>query len=213
MLLILPRRLIWAPVAGRPEAASCLARNAGRTVEGLPRMSAPNQQRAAQQVLVAGEEDPLDAATGFLQPSGRVRAGHDDNITGGYTNDELAGNRSLKTLPDIVGEQEARFETLEGEHQRGRLAVELGPAGEHLEMFEGRAAQRLRGHRELVQVGVGDDTPAKLRAERVDNVKIPEAVFPNGAWIYPVTVGWGQEGNERGTGHLHRRNLAAGPRI
>ena len=142
VLLVLPRRLAHAVLVGRAEGGA--AAGPSRPVEGLPAAAPADQQAAGDEVLAAGEEDALDAALGLLQARAGLRTGDDHDVAGGHADDELAGDRALKPAPEIVGEQQARFETLERQHQRGRLAVELGPRGEHLEVLQRRLAQHPR---------------------------------------------------------------------
>ena len=56
---------------------------------------------------------------------------------------------------------------------------------------------------------MGDDTPTEVGAERVDDGKVTEALVSHRRWIYSIGVRRCQEWNERGTRHLHTRNLAA----
>src|SRR5262245_14584940 len=132
-------------------------------------------------------------------------------MAGRDTYDQFAWNRPLQAGPEIAGKEEAGFETLEGEHQRGWLTMELGPSGHDLEVLRGGAAQRLCRHLHLVQVGVGDDTPAELRAEAVDDDEVPNELVSDRRRVHPIGVSGGEEGNERGPRHLHTRNLAAAP--
>jgi hypothetical protein len=183
----------------------------GRAVEGLPSAAPPDQQGAAQQVLVAREEDPIDAAARLLQAGRGLRARHDDDVTGRNADDEISWNSALQAGPEIAGEEEAGLETLKREHQRRGLAVELGPSRQYLEVLESGAAQRVGRHLHLVEVGVGDDTPAELRAKAINNGKVPNELVSDRRRIYPIGASGGEEGNERGPRHLHTRNLAAAP--
>jgi hypothetical protein len=71
VLLVLARHLVGAPVTHRAMRAGGLAR-AGWSVERLPLVAAADQQPAGEQVLVAGEEDPLDTAARLLEAGLRV---------------------------------------------------------------------------------------------------------------------------------------------
>ena len=114
----------------------------------------------------------------FSMPGTGLRAGDDDDVAGGHADDQLTGDRALQPGPEIAGEQQARFETLEREHQGGWLAVELGPGGEDLEVLERGATQDPRTPAHLFKIGMGDDTPSELRAERVDDAKVRRRTRP-----------------------------------
>ena len=91
--------------------------------------------------------------------------------------------------------------------------MELGPIhGKRLEVLKSGTAQISRGELELLQVGVGDDTPAEVRAHRVDERKISAVFLADHAWIQAGAAARCQEGNKRGARHLHRGNLAGHPR-
>jgi hypothetical protein len=66
--------------------------------------------------------------------------------------------------------------------------VELGPRRKHLEMLDCRLAEHLRVQLELIQVSMGDDTPTKVRAERVDDGKFTKALVAHGCRIYSIGV-------------------------
>ena len=203
VLLVLPGRLAEAELVGRAEAAA----TAGlpRPVERLPGAAAADEQVARERVVAAGEEDALDAAADLLHAGAGLRTGDDDDVAGGHADDELTGNRALEPGPEIAGEHEARFETLERQHQRRRLSVELGPRREHLEVLERGPAQDAVGKLHLVQVGMGDDTPPELRSERIDDAKVRAELIHHRIRIETVGVPGGQEGNKRGARHLHAR--------
>lgn len=114
----------------------------------------------------------------------------------------------MQASPKVGSEQEAGFETLEGEHQRRRLTVELRAPGEHLQVLKRGAAQCMGRQLHLFELSVGDDTPAELRPVRVDNGKVAAEVLSHGARIEPVGFFGGEEGDERGTRHLHVGKVA-----
>ena len=109
--------------------------------------------RAGDKVLAAGEEDPLDAALGLLHAGAGLRAGDDDDVPRGHADDELARHRALEAGPEIGGEQQARFETLERQHQRraagrGTRPATRAPRG-------ARRAERRRTRARAVVAGPG----------------------------------------------------------
>src|SRR5262249_13951295 len=112
VLLVLARHLVRAAVARRAVHARSLTLAPGRTVERLPAVAAAHQQASGEQVLVAGEEDPLDAAARLFEAGLGLRAGHDDHVTGRDTDHELARDGAREAGPEIGGEEQARFETL-----------------------------------------------------------------------------------------------------
>jgi hypothetical protein len=98
------------------------------------------------QVLPTGHEHALDASARLLQPGSGLRTGHDNDITRRHADDQLTGDRALQAGPEIAGQEQTRFETIEGQHQGRRLAVELGPRRQDLKVLKCRSPQRLRGH-------------------------------------------------------------------
>jgi len=162
-----------------------------------------------QRTLAAGHEDALDAAARLLQPRCRLRPSDDDDVTGRHADDKLARQRTLQLGPKIVGQQKAGFETIEGQHQGWRLAMKLGARGQDLKMLESRVTQRSRVQVHLFKIGMSDDTPAELRPEGVDNGKITRVLIPHGTGIHSIRASRSEEGDKRGTRHLHVGNLAA----
>jgi hypothetical protein len=87
--------------------------------------------------------------------------------------------------------------------------VELGPRRQHLKVLEGGTAKNAVVHTHLLKIGVRNDTPPELWAESVDNGKVGRVLVPHGTGVSPVGTWRGEEGNKRGTRHLHVGNLAA----
>jgi hypothetical protein len=61
----------------------------------------------------------------------------------------------------------------------------------------------------LVEVGVGDHAPAEVRPKGVDDREVSEAIIADRGWVYPIGMCRYQEGNKRGTRHLHTEKVAA----
>jgi hypothetical protein len=78
-------------------------------------------------VRATGEEDPVDRAPHLLHARPGERTGKDHHIPGGDSDDQLARHRIAEVVPEPVGEQHAGLQPVEGEHQRGRLAVDAHP--------------------------------------------------------------------------------------
>ncbi len=55
-------------------------------------------------------------------------------------------------------------------------------------MLKCRLAEHLWGHLELIEVSVGDDTPTKVRAVRVDDGKFPKTLVTHRSRIYSIGV-------------------------
>jgi hypothetical protein len=225
VLLVLPGRLPLAELVGGAElvgqavllvradllggAGAGPATLAGGPVERFPGAIPAHQQALRQGVLATGHEHALDAPTRLLQPRHGLRPGDDDDVARWHTHDQVARHHALQAGPKIAGEKQARFETLEGEHQRGRLTVELGAGGQNFEMLERGATQYARGHLHLIKIGMRYDTPSELWAVGVDDGKVRRVLIPHGTGVYSVRITRGEEGNKRGTGHLHLGNLTA----
>jgi hypothetical protein len=208
VLLVLARWLALTELVSRADTGATTL-TAGLPVERLPGATATHEQGLCQGVLATGHEHPLDAAAGLLQTWGRLRAGDDDDVAGGHADHELTGDGALQPGPEIVGQKEAGFETLEGEHERRGLAVELGPGGEDLKMLERGTTQDTRRELHLYKIGMGDDTPPELGSERVDDGKVARVLLSYGVRIHSVRTCRCEEGNKRGARHLHVGNLAA----
>jgi hypothetical protein len=87
--------------------------------------------------------------------------------------------------------------------------MELGAGGQYFEMLQRGAPQYARGHLHLTKIVMRNDTPSELWAKGVDDGKIRRVLIPHGTGVYSVRISRGEEGNKRGTRHLHVGNLAA----
>jgi hypothetical protein len=118
-------------------------------------------------VLVTGEEDPIDGPVGAFQAGRRVGAGEDHDITSRNPDHQLARNRALDVVPEVVDQQHARFKAVEGQHQRGRLAMNPEAGQPLIEVSQRRAAQIAPRDVHPIQFGPGDQAFVVWRPEGV----------------------------------------------
>jgi hypothetical protein len=162
-----------------------------------------HQQRTAEQVGAAGEEDPVDRAAHLCHAGARLRTGQDDHVAGGYPDHQVAGHRVLQVVPEPVGQQHAGFQPVERQHQRRRLAVKTHALQRGVQVGRGLPPQFPRRESEVVQVMPGEQPLAVTRPHRVGH---GEAVHE---LLHHVTVRdlrivvRHQEGEKGGTSHLH----------
>lgn len=141
-------------------------------------------------MLVAGEEDPVDGPAGALQTGGRLGTGKDNDVAGRHAHDQLAGHRVLHVVPEGVGQQDTGLETVEGDHQGGRLAVDAQAIEGQVEVVQSRSAEVAPREVHPVEVGPGHQALPVRRTERVrhrhvavelvDNMLVADAAIADG---------------------------------
>jgi len=156
-----------------------------------------------EQVLVAGEEHPVDRAAGLLQSGPGLRAGDDHDVPGRTADDELAGHRSLQVVPERIGQEHTRLQAIEGEHERRRLAVQAYPGEALGQRHGGLPPDGAVGQPETIKIGPGDQAVSEGRAERVPDGQVAQEVVQQQLVDVRVVLDRYEHGQERGAGNAH----------
>jgi hypothetical protein len=154
-------------------------------------------------VLIAREEHPVDGPPRLLQARPRLGAGHDHDVPGGHADHQLAGDRPLQTVPEVVGEQHAGLQPVEREHQCRRLAVDAHPVEHRPQREGGVAADRPDRQPVSIEICPGDQPFAERRPDRVRDRQVAEKLVDHMLLEIAIVVRRHQDGQKRGARHRH----------
>ncbi|HEX5595759.1 MAG TPA: hypothetical protein VFX61_07040 [Micromonosporaceae bacterium] len=152
---------------------------------------------------VAGEEHPVYRPSGPLKAGPGFAAGDDDHIAGGDTDNQFPGHGPLQVVPELVNEQHAGLQTIEGEHQHRRLPLEAHPVERPSQVLHRDPTQHPAGEAHPVQVRPGHQPFPVRWTEGVGDGEVAGELVEQALVVSPVLDGRHQQRQNCGARHLH----------
>ncbi|MFK3983614.1 hypothetical protein ACI2K4_24940 [Micromonospora sp. NPDC050397] len=91
---------------------------------------------------IAGEEDPVHRTASLLPTGARLRTSDDHHVPGRDADDQLTGDGLLQVVPELVDQQHAGLQAVEGEHQRRWLSGDPQPVHRQIQVLHRGTPQR-----------------------------------------------------------------------
>ncbi|HEX5542822.1 MAG TPA: hypothetical protein VFX60_14880 [Micromonospora sp.] len=154
-------------------------------------------------MLITGEEHPVDCPSDPLHPGSGLTAGDDDHVAGGDTDDQFSGDRPLQMVPELVGEQHAGLQPVEGDHQRRRLPVNTYVVECPGEVLHRGPSQHPSSSTHPVQVRPGHQALPVRWTEGVGNGDVVNEVVEQSLFASPVLDDRHQQRQNCVARHLH----------